>query len=210
VSIAEEATRKCIPLESGDRLTRAEFERRYSARPDIKKAELIEGVVYVASPVSTQEHGTPHVLLAAWLGVYVSRTEGVVPAIDSTIRLDIDNEVQPDLFLAWDASHGGAARLVDGFLEGAPELVVEIAASSASHDMNAKMHVYRRNGVREYIAWQIYEERIDWFRLNADGVYGPVEPGSDGCIASEVFPGLRLDVPALLRGDLAAVIAAVG
>lgn len=210
MSIAEEATRKCIPLESGDRLTRAEFERRYSARPDIKKAELIEGVVYVVSPVSTQEHGTPHFLLATWLGVYVSRIEGVVPAIDSTVRLDIDNEVQPDLFLAWDAPHGGAARLVDGFLEGAPELVVEIAASSASHDMNAKMHVYRRNGVREYIAWQIYEERIDWFRLNADGVYKAVEPGNDGCIASEVFPGLRLDVPALSRGDLAAVIAAVG
>ncbi len=209
MSIAAEATRKAIPLESGDRLTRAEFERRYSSRPDIRKAELIEGVVYVASPVSTQEHGTPHFFLATWLGVYVSRTHGVVPAIDSTVRLDSDNEVQPDLLLARDASHGGTARIVDGFLEGAPELVVEIAASSASHDMNAKMNVYRRNGVREYLVWQIYEERVDWFRLNADGVYERMEPGSDGRIASEVFPGLRLDVAALLRGDLAAVIAAL-
>lgn len=73
MSIAEKSTRKCIPLESGDRLTRAEFERRYSARPDIKKAELIEGVVYVASPVSTEEHGTPHFHLATWLGVFVAR-----------------------------------------------------------------------------------------------------------------------------------------
>jgi Uma2 family endonuclease len=210
VSIAEKSNRKCIPLESGDRLTRAEFERRYSARPDIKKAELIEGVVYVASPVSTEEHGAPHFQLTTWLGVYVARTPGVIPAIDSTVRLDTDNEVQPDLFLAWDEPHGGRARLVDGYLEGPPDLVVEIAASSASHDLNAKMHVYRRNGVREYIVWQIYDERIDWFRLNADGVYETVAPAADGVIESEVFPGLRLDVAALMRGDLAAVIAAVG
>jgi len=209
VSIAEKPTPKCIPLESGDRLTRAEFERRYSARPDIKKAELIEGVVYVASPVSTREHGTPHFALATWLGVYVAQTPGIVPAIDSTVRLDTDNEVQPDLLLAWDNSHGGRSRLVDGFLEGAPELVVEIAASSAAHDMNAKMHVYRRNGVREYVVWQIYDGRVDWFRLNADGVYEPVAPGDGGIIESQAFPGLRLDVPALLRGDLAAVIAAI-
>ncbi|MCO5201082.1 MAG: Uma2 family endonuclease [Chloroflexi bacterium] len=210
MSIAEKSTRKCIPLESGDRLTRAEFERRYSARPDIKKAELIEGVVYVASPVSTEEHGTPHFHLAPWLGVFVAKTPGVIPAIDSTVRLDTDNEVQPDLFLALDRDHGGGAALAEGYLEGAPDLVVEVAASSASHDLNAKMHVYRRNGVREYLVWQIYEGRLDWFRLNAEGVYETVPAGAAGVIESEVFPGLRLDVPALLRGDLAAVIAAVG
>jgi Uma2 family endonuclease len=209
VSVAEKGTRKCIPLESGDRLTRAEFERRYAARPDIKKAELIEGVVYVASPVST-EHGIPHFQLATWLGVYVARTPGVIPAIDSTVKLDTDNEVQPGLFVALDQDHGGSTTLVEGYLEGAPDLVVEVAASSASHDLNAKMNVYRRNGVREYIVWQIYEGRIDWFRLNAEGVYEAVPPGADGVIESEVFPGLRLDVPALLRGDLAAVITAVG
>ena len=40
-----------LPLENGDRLTRAEFERRYAAMPRLKKAELIEGIVYVPSPV---------------------------------------------------------------------------------------------------------------------------------------------------------------
>lgn len=207
MSIARKPTRKCIPLESGDRLTRAEFERRYSARPDIKKAELIEGVVYVASPVHFEEHAEPHGFMLHWLWTYRLRHPGVRVGDNGTVRLDRDNEAQPDAFMFKEG--GRAARTSDDYLEGAPELVVEIAASSAAHDMNAKMHVYRRSGVREYVVWQIYDERVDWFRLNAEGVFEPVMPGEGGIIDSEVFPGLRLDVPALLRGDLAAVIAAI-
>ncbi|MEO8541347.1 MAG: Uma2 family endonuclease [bacterium] len=100
MGIAERTRTKCIPLESGDRLTRAEFERRYSARPDIKKAELIEGVVYVASPARTEEHWQPHFEVTTWLGVYDSRTPGIIDATDSTVKLDADNQYQPDLFLA--------------------------------------------------------------------------------------------------------------
>lgn len=207
MSIAEKPTGKCIPLESGDRLTRAEFERRYSARPDIKKAELIEGVVYVASPVHFEEHAEPHGFMLHWLWTYRLRHPGVRVGDNGTVRLDRDNEAQPDAFMFKEG--GRAGRTSDDYLEGAPELVAEIAASSAAHDMNAKMHIYRRNGVREYVVWQIYDERVDWFRLNADGVYEPAMPGEGGIIDSEVFPGLRLDVPALLRGDLAAVIAAI-
>jgi len=208
MGIAERTSTKCLPLESGDRLTRAEFERRYSTRHDIKKAELIEGVVYVSSPVRTEDHGRPHFIANTWLGVYFARTEGIVPATDSTVKLDLDNEVQPDLYFAWDEAHGGRARLVDGYLEGAPDLVVEVSASSASHDLGAKMNVYRRNGVREYVVWQILEERIDWFRL-ANGVYEAVAPNAEGVVESSVFSGLRLDVAAMLRGDLAAVLAAM-
>lgn len=210
MSIAERTKPKCIPLESGDRLTRAEFERRYSARPDIKKAELIEGVVYVASPVRTEEHGQPHFELTTWLGVYVSRTPGTIHATDSTVKLDADNEFQPDLFLAWDAAHGGTVQLEDGYVVGAPELVVEISASTASRDLSLKMDVYRRNGVKEYVVWQVYEERIDWFRLNEDGVYETVAPSEQGTLESQAFPGLRLDSAAMLRGDLGAVLRALG
>lgn len=199
----------CLPLESGDRLTRAEFERRYATRSDIKKAELVEGVVYVASPVRTEEHGTPHFQATTWLGVYVAQIPGIIPASDATIRLDNDNEFQPDLYLAWDAEHGGMASIdEDGYLAGAPELVVEIAASSASYDLGAKMNVYRRNGVREYVVWQILEERIDWFELS-EGTYVPIAPDGDGIVESRVFPGLRLNVTAMLRGDLATVLAAL-
>jgi Uma2 family endonuclease len=208
MSIAERATTKCLPLESGDRLTRAEFERRYATRHDIKKAELVEGVVYVASPVNTEEHGTPHFYATTWLGVFVAQTPGIVPATDATVKLDVDNEVQPDLYLAWDEEHGGTARLVEGYLEGSPNLVFEVSASSASHDLGTKMHVYRRNGVREYVVWQILEGKIDWFRLN-DAVYEPVAPDAEGIIESSEFPGLRLNVPAMLEGNLPAVLASL-
>jgi Uma2 family endonuclease len=210
VSVTEQVPTKCVPLESGDRLTRAEFERRYSARPDIKKAELIEGLVYVASPVRTEEHGQPHFDVGAWLGAYVAKTPGIIRAVDSTVKLDPDNEFQPDLFLAWDPAHGGAATLEDGYFIGAPDLAVEISASTAARDLSLKMDVYRRNGVREYLVWQIYEERIDWFALDADGVYQAMEADEGGVIVSRVFPGLRLDVAAMLRGDLAAVLGALG
>lgn len=207
MATAQKSRSICLPLESGDRLTRAEFERRYATRPDIKKAELVEGVVYVASPVRTEEHGTPHFQATTWLGVYVAQTPGIIPASDATIRLDNDNEFQPDLYLAWDAEHGGMASIdEDGYLTGAPELVVEIAASSASYDLGAKMNVYRRNGVREYVVWQILEERIDWFELS-EGTYVPIAPDGDGIVESRVFPGLRLNVTAMLRGDLATVLA---
>ena len=199
-----------MPLESGDRLTRAEFERRYTARPDIKKAELIEGVVYVASPVSTEQHGEPHGDMVAWIALYASRDRGLLKAVDSTILLDPDNEPQPDVYLARRADKEGKPRLNErGFFVGAPELVAEIAYSSAAHDLGEKMSVYRRNGVREYIVWQVYDERIDWFRLGEEG-YEPLKPNDAGIIESVEFPGLRLDVAAMLRGDLAAVVAALG
>ncbi len=86
-------------LENGDRLTRAEFERRYKARPDLKKAELIEGEVYVGSPVRHRQHGKPHNHINGWLAVYVAGTPGVEASDNGSIRLDTDNEPQPDVYL---------------------------------------------------------------------------------------------------------------
>jgi hypothetical protein len=120
-------------LESGDRLTRREFERRYRAMPHAHKAELIEGIVHTPSPVHFSAHSQPH-----------------------------------------------------AYIEGAPELAVEIAASSASVDMHDKKRVYRRNLV--------------------EGDYQEVMPDESGIIRSQVFPGLWLNVPALLDEDLAAVL----
>ncbi len=210
MSVAAQTRSKCAPLESGDRLTRAEFELRYSARPGIKKAELIEGVVYVASPVRTEEHGQPHFDVGGWLAGYIAHTPGIIRAIDSTVKLDADNEFQPDLYLAWDAAHGGRAKLEDGYLVGPPDLAVEVSASTAARDLSLKLPVYRRNGVREYLVWQVYEERIDWFTLDDEGQYQPLAADEHGIIESRVFPGLRLDVAAMLAGDLAKVLAALG
>ena len=113
------------PLQNGDHLTRDEFERRYDALPHLKKAELIEGVVYMPSPVRQRRHGRPHLHVNTWLGTYEASTPGVEAGDNSTIRLDLDNEPQPDALLFIDPARGGQARIsADDYLEGAPELVV--------------------------------------------------------------------------------------
>lgn len=198
---------KLPPLESGDRLTRQEFERRYAAMPQIKKAELIEGVAYVASPVRIKNHGRPHAQIIGWLLTYTAATPGVDLADNATVRLDADNEPQPDVLLRIEPEVGGNSRISDDdYVEGAPELIAEIAASSASYDLKDKLNAYRRNGVQEYIVWQIYENRLDWFKLE-EGRYLLLEPDADGVIRSVVFPGLWLAVPALQQGNLAVVLA---
>jgi Uma2 family endonuclease len=197
------------PLENGDRLTRAEFERRYEAMPDLKKAELIEGEVYVGSPVRHRQHGKPHSQLNGWLSVYMSGTPGVEAGDNGSIRLDLDNVPQPDAYLMIEPERGGQARISeDDYIEGAPELVAEIAASSVSYDLGRKLHAYRRNGVKEYIVWRVQDREVDWFVLR-EGRYEPLTPGADGVLRSEAFPGLWLDPAALLRGDLASVLATV-
>jgi Uma2 family endonuclease len=196
-------------LENGDVLTRAEFERRYEAMPHLKKAELIEGVVYVPSPVRHSFHGHPHTHLISWLGQYEAGTPGVEAGADSTVRLDLDNEPQPDALLFIEPACGGQAHIdADGYIEDAPELVAEVASSSASYDLHVKLRVYRRNGVREYLVWRVLDHELDWFVLRA-GQYERLSVDAAGLLRSEVFPGLWLDPAALLRGDLATVLAVV-
>ena len=197
-------------LENGDRLTRDEFERRYHAMPHVKKAELIDGVVYVASPVNHQFHGGPHIDLATWVSVYRASTPGTDAGDNSTVRLDLETEPQPDVLLLIDPDHGGAVTIdAEGYINGSPELVAEVSASSASIDMHRKLEVYRRNSTCEYLVWRVYEEAMDWFALR-NGQFVALAPDpADGLIKSEVFPGLWLDAPAMLRRDLSAVLAAL-
>jgi len=194
-------------LESGDHLTRDEFHRRYSARPDIKFAELVEGVVYVGSPVRFDRHGEPHGLVVAWLVTYKSRVPGLLVGDNATVFLDDRNEVQPDAFL-WRAEAAGPRLTEGGYIKGAPQLVVEVAASSASYDLHEKREAYRRNGVREYLVRRVLDGALDWFELR-DGAYARREPDEQGIIASGRFTGLRLYVPSLLARDAAGVLGAL-
>lgn len=197
------------PLQAGDRLSRAEFERRYDAMPDLKKAELIEGVVYMPSPVRSRHHGQPHFDMISWLGVYAAATPGVGRGDNTSLRLDLDNEPQPDAFLLWLPEHGGQARIdEDDYVAGAPELIVEVAASSVSYDLHVKLNVYRRNGVREYVVWRVLDRQLDWFVLR-DGGYERLPAGDDGVYRSEVFPDLWLDAGAMLAGDMRKVLQVV-
>jgi Uma2 family endonuclease len=193
-------------LKNGDRLTRFEFERRYQAMPSIKKAELIEGKVYMPSPVTARHHSQPHAYLTTWLGTYAVHTPGVTVHDNATVQLDLDNEPQPDALLRIDEACGGQSCINDDdYIEGAPELVVEVAHSSAAYDLHDKKRAYRRNGVQEYVVWQMEEARLDWFQLEG-GAYVVQSPDENGCLHSVVFPGLVLDAEALLDDDPAAVL----
>jgi Uma2 family endonuclease len=197
------------PLEYGDRLTRAEFMRRYEAMPDLKKAELIEGVVYVPSPVRQKYHGTAHSHLMGWLFNYRASTPGIETCDNSTVLLDLDNAPQPDALLFVRPEFGGQVKInQDDYIEGAPDLVTEVAASSASYDLHDKLNAYRRNGVREYIVHRVRDQKVDWFVLR-EGRFEPLASSADGLLRSSIFPGLWLDPAALVRGDAAAVLAAI-
>ena len=196
-------------LEAGDRLSREEFERRYEQMPHLKKAELIEGTVYMPSPIRYNLHAGPHSQLGTWIGYYASETPGVRCADNATVRLDLDNEPQPDLLLLKLPAKSGQTRIsADDYIEGAPELVIEIVGSSRAYDLHPKKTAYRRNGVREYLAWITGEQRVVWWELR-EGEYREIVPAASGLLQSGVFPGLWLDVGALLGGDMKAVLAAV-
>ncbi|MHB1559409.1 MAG: Uma2 family endonuclease [Isosphaeraceae bacterium] len=193
------------PLENGDHLTREEFERRYDPMPGLKKAELIEGVVDLPSPVPHREHGPPHARLITWLGNYETDTPGVGAGLrvcseslrdrfvgwalptspgprpvgnahptstsrpfgtdsNGSIRLNLDNEPQPDGYLIILPACGGQARISDDdYVEEAPELIAEVSVSSASIDLGKKFDVYRRNGVREYLVWRVLDRQVAWY-----------------------------------------------
>ena len=193
-------------LEAGDCLTRDDFERRYHAMPDCRKAELIEGIVYMPSPARFELHGSPQARMMTWLGVYEAATPGVRSADNATNRLDLENEPQPDCMLFVAPECGGNVSISeDDYVEGAPELVAEISTSSVSYDRGPKLRAYRRNGVQEYLIWQVLDETIEWIVLR-NGVYEPLEPDADGVLSSERFPGLWLHAAALLRGELRQVL----
>ena len=176
-------------LENGDHLTRHEFERRYEAMPRLKKAELIEGVVFIPSPVRHTQHGMQHLALSTWLGTYCSATPGMTGGNNSTVRLDLDNEPQPDALMMIEQPCGGQARVdAEGYIAGVPELVAEVSASSVSIDRNTKLRVYRRNSVQEYLIWRVLDQEIDWFVLR-QGQYCAVDPSSRRQPAERGFSG---------------------
>jgi len=170
--------------------------------PHLKKAELIEGVVYMPAAVRYSRHGRPHTYLAHWLASYVENTPGVDCASDSSARLDLDNEPQPDAMLLVLPECGGQCQISDDdYVENAPELVAEVSSSTVSFDSHTKKNVYRRCGVQEYIVWRVIDRQIDWFVLQ-NGEFVAQHLDQEGIYKSKKFPGLWLNVPAMIAGRL--------
>lgn len=195
------------PLENGDQLSREEFERRYDAMPHLKKAELLEGIVYMASPLRFESHAKPHSVMMMWLTHYWVATPNLLLGDNATVRLNKDNEFQPDAVLFLPQSLGGRAMITkDDYIEGTPELVVEISASTSSYDFHTKRRIYERCGVQECLIWRVYDQAIDWFSLQ-ENHYVALKPNEQGLIFSRIFPGLVLAVSDLLSGKYAQVLA---
>ena len=193
------------PLRAGDRLSAEEFERRYSAMPELKKAELIEGVVYMPSPVRADDHGEQHADLMSWLGAYRAYTPGIQCCDNSTVRLDSEGEPQPDGLMRIRPEYGGRSRTVDGYVVGGPELTAEVSASTVSYDLHDKLETFRLSGVQEYVVWRVEDRAVDWFRLINDR-YEPLALSTAGRYESLVLPGLWLDALALTSGNMARVL----
>jgi Uma2 family endonuclease len=190
-----------LPLQNGDHLSREEFERRYEAMPDVK-AELIDGVVYMASPLSHRHHGRPQHRMNIWTGLYLMGTPGIDAGDNASIKLGERDEPQPDAFMFILPTHGGRAQMDDdGYIVGAPDWVGEVAASSVSYDLHAKMQTYRRYRVQEYVVWRVFEWVIDWFTLRGDE-FIPLPLSAEGFYKSAVFPGLWLDPQALIADNM--------
>jgi hypothetical protein len=185
-------------LHNGDRLDQAEFHRRYSAMPEHVKAELIDGVVYTASPVH-RGHGTYHPQLSWVLTSYAAGTPGVEVADNMTAVLGKKREPQPDLLLRVLTEFGGQSDYdAEQCLHGAPELVAEVAHSSVSIDQNEKKDDYIRAGVQEYIVLCVEERELFWFNFP---LRRQIRPERGGIWKSRVFPGLWINGPALIRRD---------
>jgi len=169
--------------------------------PEVKKAELVNGIVYMASPVRVDQHGEPDSMIQGWIWTYAVATPGVKSATNTTTRLGPDDVPQPDGLLRIVPQYGGQARPnAKGYLVGAPEFVAEVAASTASLDARDKLAAYRRAGVREYLLWRTADEAVDWWVLEEDE-FRRLPADADGIIRSRIFPGLWLDTGALLAGD---------
>jgi Uma2 family endonuclease len=185
-------------LHTGDRMSRDEFHRIYEQTPEDFKAELIGGIVYVASPLR-RSHGTHHAFWITLFGTYAGRTPGVEVSDNTTLLLGEDSEPQPDLYLRILPEYGGQSSTdKQDYVVGAPELVAEVAHSSRAIDLHAKRDDYARYGVREYLVLSLRDRRLHWIDL-IQGIER--EPDRDGIVRVQTFPGLWINRDALLAQD---------
>lgn len=185
-------------LENGDHMSQPEFHRIYSQSRDDFKAELIGGIVNVASPLKAR-HGRNHLPLGTVFFLYEAKTPGVEWVDNTTVILGEKTEPQPDLLVRIGSQHGGRSRITaEDFIEGPPELIAEVASSSHAVDLHAKRIAYADHGVLEYLVVNVHDHRLHWFDLQAGK---ELAPDAEGICRIRTFPGLWIHGDALLARD---------
>lgn len=188
------------PLENGDRLDQPTFLERYEAMSEDFRAELIGGIVYVASPQKVP-HSRTATLVGHWLGAYEEETLGTQVLAGPSDILGSESMPEPDHCLLILPEYGGQTRINEkDYLVGAPELIVEVASTTESRDLHQKKADYDSGGVREYVVVALHSRKVFWF-VRRGSRLAVSKAGENGIFRSRVFPGLWLDPDALLRGD---------
>ena len=206
--IGSPRTRTLPPLENGDHLDQPTFHVRYEAMPEDCRAELIGGIVYMASPQKVP-HSDGQRLLIRWLDEYAEATPGTNALINNTQILGPESEPEPDGCLFILPEYGGQVFVDENeYLNGAPELVAEVSSSTESIDLNRKKLDYQKAGVGEYVVLALRTQQVFWF-VRQRGKYREVPLPKDGIFRSRTFPGLWLDAEAILRNDRRGVLAAL-
>lgn len=190
-------------LYDGLRLDRVTFHRLYEASPELKRVQLIEGIVHMPSPMRFVQHANPQTCINGWLFCYVTQTPGVNTGGSATLKIDDENEFEPDGMLFYD--NGQLIIADDGYLEGVPELAVEVTASTFTIDSKEKFRVYEKHGVKEYLLWNTEAGTITWYARHKDK-FVPMKSNRAGILKSKIFPGLWLEVAAMREGDMTQVM----
>jgi Uma2 family endonuclease len=154
-----------------------------------EKGDLIDGVIYMASPENTDANEL-FVWLLTLLNLYARKQElGKVYGSRVALRLDDRNGPEPDiLFVKKERLH----LVKRGHIDGPADLAVEIVSpESVERDYGDKMEQYRRFGVPEYWIVDELEERVTLHRLNTRAEYREVRPRK-GELHSQALQGFWL------------------
>ena len=157
---------------------------------DKQKADLIDGVIYMASPDNTEAYRLNRWLIGLLEDFVLERDLGEMFGFRIAFRLDDTNSPEPDIAFVQKSRLSLVKR---GFIDGFPDVAIEIVSpESIERDYKKKRRQYEKFGVREYWIIDEMEETVTLLRLNSKGKYQEVRPRS-GVYHSDVIAGFWLD-----------------
>lgn len=195
------------PPVNGDCLSVKEFLHRYLPYRRNLKAELINGLVSLSHGVRADLEDLSNSVIQSWIRSYAALTPGTKMDVNTIVILAWDTVPQPNIVLRVLPENGGKSRMTNqDILTDAPELMVDFTTSHQTFDIREKLGAFRRLGVVEYLVWWANDQKLDWYCLEQEK-YALNLPDSNGVLTSPSFPGLRLNLSALLNRSSAAVMA---